>query len=110
MAVSIFPDLHDGLAEDGRVAYMVLCDEGVVGRCVMMAAAFPAHYRTEEYHAEYHTDEAERIGCRAGHRHVVCAFDVGWIGLKEGLLCGSEHRGVGDCSGEKSHHVAERNV
>ena len=99
MTVCALPYIHDCLSEDGRIADLVLCYECVVRRCVLMLFAFFAEDSSEEYHAEDHSDESERIADCACHRHVVRSFHILRIDLEECLLGCTEHRGV--CYGSR---------
>ena len=75
----------------------------------MLLAGLLAKGRPQEYHAEDHADQTERIAYGACHGHVVCPLNIFGVGLQEGLLCCSEHRRVGYGTREKTHRISEGN-
>ena len=56
----------------------------------------------EDDHAEYDPDQAERVSDGAGGGHLVGGERTCRVNLEQGLLRGSEHRGVGGGSCEQA--------
>ena len=111
LAVSILADLHDRLSEDCRIADLVFSYICVV--CVRRSAFF-RRFRCKQllhqHDAQHHSEQSERIGYGAGHGHAVGCLDIVRRDLQERLLACSQHRSVGDGSGEESDGVRSGNV
>ena len=106
LAISIAAYFLNAFFEDFRVADYVFCDKCVVRVIIWLSStSFTCSQSLDDCHAYHHAYQAERIADGTSHSHVVCLGCVIGIYLKQCLLCRSEHRCVGDCSGKKSHQV-----
>ena len=103
MTFGTLAHILDASSEDGRVADLILADEGVVGRGVSRAAlSFRSKEGSEDHDANDHAHKAERITYGTGHSYAVGRFRIGRVDLEYCLLCGSEHGSVGYRSGGSS--------
>ena len=108
MMVALCGDFVDALAEDGRVGQVVAGDKYVLlvlGVGFRHVAGFDEEF-ADEHDGQYDAHHTQRISYGAAQGRPV-GIDAH---LLQGLLRGTERRGVGRGAAQDTRHVGHRNV